>query len=440
MPPAPIFIVGLPRSGTTLLAAMLARHPAIDCGPETFFFARLPQDPARLVDATRWPGEAVDYLCSLRLRDAPVHRLFGRSRADIERDLSARPPSLAAILEALTAARASAAGKSRWAEKTPRHLAHLDLIRRTFPDAAVVRLVRDPRDTALSLARVPFASDSVLVNLHSVGRADAAAEPQVKRHPWLLTVRFEDLVTDPEPVLRAVCDLAAEPFDARMLVPTDEAELLAADHEWWKGKESQGLDRSRVGVWRRDLDPVDQRVAAIVCSEMIERHGYEGATKPAAAIALEPDAVGFVERQEAVTRRLALGGVVVRPRHGGGGQGEQGIGPARGGGLPLVFWPADGHDPWRLGRSRARRARSVMRMAALLTGSRLAGRPATRVVTDRRPEPGLAAKAAEALLWSLARSRTEQSWLDEVGAAPAEALRPLTGPGEATAAAAPTVR
>lgn len=407
VPSAPIFIVGLPRSGTTLLAAMLARHPAIDCGPETFFFARLPPDLTRLVDPARWPAEAVDYLCSLRLRETPVHELFGRSRRAMEDDLTARPPSLAAMLETLTAARASTAGKSRWAEKTPRHLGRLDLIRATFPDAAVVRLVRDPRDTALSLSRVPFASDSVLVNLHSVCRADAAADPQVRHDPWLLTVRYEDLVTDPEPVLRAVCDFVAERFDARMLMPSESAASLAAGHEWWKGKESQPLDRSRVGVWRDDLDAVDQRVAAVVCYEMIERHGYEGGKEPSGGVAIEPDATGFVGRQEAVVRLLALGGVVLRPRRRGG---------------RLVFWPADGRDPWRLGRTMIGRARNVGRMAVLLARARFGGRPATWVTVSGHAKPSFGSLAAEAFLRLLARRRSREAWLTEVGAAAAEAL------------------
>ncbi|HEV8054365.1 MAG TPA: sulfotransferase, partial [Candidatus Limnocylindrales bacterium] len=299
----PIFIVGLPRSGTTLLATMLDAHHAIDCGPETFFFARLPRDPARLLAPGAWPEPAVDYICSLRLRDSPIHQLYGRTPSQVREALAARPPSLAAMLESLTAARADAAGKQRWAEKTPRHMARVPLIRQTFPDAAIVRVVRDPRAAALSMTRVPFASDSLLVNLYSIERADAAAEPHLRQDRWLLTVRFEDLVRDPTEELRRVCDFVGEPFDERMLSERD-ATALTAGHEWWKQKASEAPDTSRVEAWKTEMSADDQRAAAVICHDMLVRHGYPGAVEPRATVIVEPD--GFVARHEDAARRLAL--------------------------------------------------------------------------------------------------------------------------------------
>lgn len=74
----------------------------------------------------------------------------------------------AALLESLTVTRAALHGKPRWAEKTPRHIFDLPLTRREWRDAIVVRVVRDPRDVALSLARVPFGAASVVADLAGV--------------------------------------------------------------------------------------------------------------------------------------------------------------------------------------------------------------------------------------------------------------------------------
>ncbi|MFN8623183.1 MAG: sulfotransferase, partial [Chloroflexota bacterium] len=116
----PIFVVGTPRSGTTLLAAMLGAHPDIDCGPETRFFSWLERaDRPALLDPRTWPGPATDFVLSLRLQDSPVHELFGVTPDQVRAALAARRPSMAAMLESLTATRAAAHGKPRWAEKTP---------------------------------------------------------------------------------------------------------------------------------------------------------------------------------------------------------------------------------------------------------------------------------------------------------------------------------
>lgn len=410
---APIFIVGLPRSGTTLLASMLAIHPDIDCGPETFFFARLPADPAHLLDPSGWPQQALDYVCGLRLRDAPVHESFGRTRADVRAFLSARSPSLAAMLESLTAARAGARGKRRWAEKTPRHLGRLALIRRTYPAAAVIRVVRDPRDAAMSMTRVPFASDSLLANLYLCARAEAAAKPVLESDARLLTVRYEDLVMGPERELLRVMRFVGESFDRRMLDPQRAPPDLAAAHEWWKGKESQPLDPSRVAAWRREMSEQDQRIAAVVCHEMIRRHGYEGAVSPRRSVIIAPDVNLFVAQQEGVTRALALDGIVVRPL----GRERD---PAPDGRSDLAFWPLAGGDPWALGSSVRARTRALARMGVSLGRRRLAGRAAVwmrprRVSADQR---GHATSLAELMLRLLSRPSTLDAWLGTLGVTP----------------------
>ncbi len=413
---APIFIVGLPRSGTTLLASMLAIHPAIDCGPETFFFARLPSDPSHLLEASGWPARALDYVCSLRLRDAPVHELYGRTRQDVRAVLSGRSPSLAAMLESLTAARAEVRGKRRWAEKTPRHLARLALIRRTYPEAAVLRVLRDPRDAAMSMTRVPFASDSLLANLYLCARAEAAARPALESDPRLLTVRYEDLVSRPEREILRVVRFIGEAFDPRMLDPGRAPADLAAAHEWWKGKESQPLDRSRVGAWRREMPSDDQRIAAVVCAEMLRVHGYEGAVSPRGSVNIAPDVNRFVVDQGDVARALALRGFMVEPL---GRERDRKDGRA----TDLVFWPLSGSDPWGLGRTLRVRARALARLVLILGRRRLAGRAAilVRPPLENAAERGIATRVAELLLRVLARPTTSDEWL-----ATLEVSRPLT--------------
>ncbi|HKI87071.1 MAG TPA: sulfotransferase, partial [Thermoanaerobaculia bacterium] len=120
-PSRPGFIVGVPRSGTSLLAAMLNAHSRISCGPETHFFVQLDErlrQTERL--AANWPSVAVDLLLSLELEEASVcFDFYNLDRADLERELATRPPSVAAMLESLTATRAKRHDKAIWIEKTP---------------------------------------------------------------------------------------------------------------------------------------------------------------------------------------------------------------------------------------------------------------------------------------------------------------------------------
>ncbi len=183
-PDAPVFVVGVARSGTTLLSAMLSAHPRLDCGPESRFFARYrhldARARARILDPATWPRPAVDFMASLRNQGHPVTELFGLTLPEIGTYLAGRQPSTTAMLESLTVLHAQRAGKARWVEKTPRHLLMTETLRAGWPEAYIVRIVRDPRDVALSLARMPFAKDSVVGNLVRIDDDDRASRDRIE--------------------------------------------------------------------------------------------------------------------------------------------------------------------------------------------------------------------------------------------------------------------
>lgn len=75
----PIFVVGVARSGTTLLAAMLSSHSRLSCGPETFFFHALDKRPSQeLLHPQHWPERAVEFLFSIHDERQPVPEIWHR--------------------------------------------------------------------------------------------------------------------------------------------------------------------------------------------------------------------------------------------------------------------------------------------------------------------------------------------------------------------------
>ncbi len=138
------------------------------------------------------------------------------------------------MLESLTVLHAQRAGKARWVEKTPRHLLMTDVLRDGWPEARIVRIVRDPRDVALSLARMPFAKDSLVGNLVRIDADDRASRERIENDPRAMTLRYEDLVTEPERELRRLCAFIGEEYASSMLDSRASAAGVAAEHEWWK--------------------------------------------------------------------------------------------------------------------------------------------------------------------------------------------------------------
>src|SRR6266542_1835989 len=119
---APIFVVGCQRSGTTLLRLILDAHPNISCGPETRFLTDLAH-----VTTGSWK----------RLAQYGFPKQYWHEH-------------IAGMFDAIKSDYARRAGKSRWADKTPRYALTLPFIDRLFPTCQVVHVIRDGRDVVAS--------------------------------------------------------------------------------------------------------------------------------------------------------------------------------------------------------------------------------------------------------------------------------------------------
>jgi len=130
----PIVVGGCARSGTTLMRVMLDTHPNIYCGPESSLFTPIRIKTRRRIRELSWKFD-------VSARD--IERLLGASRC------------LSEFIEKFFNHLTSVHGKSRWGEKTPTNVLHLDYIFRHFPRAKFIHMIRDGRDVACSLRHFP---------------------------------------------------------------------------------------------------------------------------------------------------------------------------------------------------------------------------------------------------------------------------------------------
>lgn len=369
----PIFVVGTVRSGTTLFAAMLDGHSAIACGPETalFRFARS-MDQRRVLGDRAWPDEAVRFLLSLRReRAGGIVDAYGLSPDQLRAELVDAPHTLRSLLEAITVPYARARGKRRWAEKTPAHLLHLTELRRLWPNAAIIRLVRDPRGVAASLVKVPFGPSSVISSAYLWKRQDDDAHRFFETDRLTRTVRYEDLVADPEGVLRSVCVLLDEAFEPAMLETGNADRNVVATGEPWKWRVTEPIDRSRATAWRDELGPTDLARVALVCADGMRRHRYEGAGTPKGHLYVHVAGAQLREIPDLLEPAADAGYVLEEARADGRLRSR----------VPdLIVGP--GEHGWTSGEDREGPA-SVARMSLRLAATALRGRPARRI--ERAP-------------------------------------------------------
>lgn len=276
----PIFVVGGSRSGTSLLAAMLNAHSQIACGSETQILRTTSSSKLiSILSDDCWPNRAVDHLMTITLAEQRVVDNFGSTRGELNEYLRGCEPSVKALFEAICLVYARKQGKPRWAEKTPRHLLYLNQIRKAFPKGLVIRIVRDPRDSALSMRQLPWASNDFLPNFYLCCQWFGVSNQFFERDSLSLTVVYEDLIKQPENELRKICVFIGEEFEGGMLETARSGQSVVTKNEPWKKQVTGVLDPSRLLRWKRELANDQVRASELIGRYWLSYFSYECESK-----------------------------------------------------------------------------------------------------------------------------------------------------------------
>lgn len=289
---SPLFIVGAPRSGTTLLRDLLRSHPRLTFPNESHFIppawdiwgeVRGPED------ATRLGGSLLKHPAVKRwtLPDEPI--LF-------EED-----PTFAGVVSALYVAQARMAGKPRWGDKTPQYVLRLPLLGMLFKEAQFVHIIRDGRDVARSWVRHPLGAANIIEaaltwrTCVQAGRRDGPLLGAARYRE----IRYEVLLDDPEGTLRALLAWAGEDYSPRVLTRAScppGRRVSSVD-----GREIVPADAAK---WRTEMPRHDRRTFEGVAGDLLEILGYETEGEALVPGALARLGGRVQERIVWITRRL----------------------------------------------------------------------------------------------------------------------------------------
>ncbi len=165
-------------------------------------------------------------------------------------------------------------GKLRWAEKTPDHLLTLPQIRGYFPEAPVIRIIRDPRRCRHLAHQGPVGRLSCLEALLLWKRLDEESDDFFQTDQLCYSLRFEDLITSPRSRTERLCAFIGEEFEPGMLDTSETGRQLNARQVAWKEKVSQPVDASHQAVWKDQLAREDEQLAEAFLGGRLETLGY----------------------------------------------------------------------------------------------------------------------------------------------------------------------
>ena len=289
-PPAP-FVVGAPRSGTTMLRLMLDAHPDLAIPPETYFITKAAKRWYRPRRAFRDRDPVEVYL-----ETVTGHKRWPDFHLDPdafrERVRRAHPETLGEAVRTFYEMYAEKVGKPRWGDKTPFYVRTMEVVQEVLPEARFIHLVRDGRAVALSIKDLWFGPNTIEECAEFwVERIDEARE-NAKAIDHYIEVRYEDLVRDPEPQLRRIAQFAELPWDERMVrfyehvderiaIETPPEEVapdgrVVSTEERKKIMEnvSRPPDPTRIDRWKTEMPDSDRATFEAIAGPRLRELGY----------------------------------------------------------------------------------------------------------------------------------------------------------------------
>jgi len=286
--PAP-FVVGVNRSGTTLLRMMLDAHPELTIPPETHFIPEV---------IRRANHENTRRRLIRSITKHPRWGDFGLDEGEFRtRAKRVRPLTASGAIRCFYELYAEQQGKQRWGDKTPRYMRAMPRIARALPEARFIHLIRDGRDVALSQRERVIDGENVTMAAMAERwqrRIVAAREgADDVRDDVYLEVRYEDLVTETEATLRRICSFIELPFDPAMLDYHRRAEERLAEMNRDLDNSDNGIVRTatnrlaahaltteppttnRCGRWRTEMKAAEVAEFEGVAANLLAELGYE---------------------------------------------------------------------------------------------------------------------------------------------------------------------
>ncbi|WP_223669260.1 sulfotransferase family protein [Kangiella shandongensis] len=252
-----VFIVGVGRSGTSLLQSIIASHPGVVAIPETGFLRRFIYMKG---------GEPINFKDDKNLQRCPR---FMEELGDIDNH-----QGNIQLLQAYKRFTNADTGKVVL-DKDPRLVECVSLLKRDFPDAKIINIYRDPRDVIASKKKASWSSGRSLLNYLVSSRVQLGDAKKADKMEWQYSIKYEDLISKPEMHIKQICNYLGLDYSADMLDHTKAAKMLVQEDEVnWKKETLKPINRSNTSKWLHSLTPLEALCSTYNDHQFIKKHDY----------------------------------------------------------------------------------------------------------------------------------------------------------------------
>lgn len=267
----PLFIIGMPRSGTKLLRALMNEHSSVRIPRTETEFLPFWVKNWNSLGPTSDPADFRRFYRSCQSLPFFVYLNSAGKKVDPD-EWYARCRSFtpAGVFEGLlrTHLRIDYEDTTIWGDKSPSYIGHIPLLRNLYPDARFIHIVRDVRDYCLSINRAwgKHMLRAAQRWADDVSRARAAGAALGDGY---MEIRYEDLLENPELAVRRVCEFSGIPFFESMLRPGRPTENIG------DAKGTRGIVQTNTRKYETRLGGRARRTIESIACQTLKDLGYE---------------------------------------------------------------------------------------------------------------------------------------------------------------------
>lgn len=267
-----VFIIGMPRSGTTLVSSLINASDNIYIGVETHIFPiyeKWIKQGSKKINFT-------EYYFSYS--NNPYLQYFNFKKAEINKiKLSINNKnSIESILAQLNKIQNKNQAVKEWGEKTPRHYEHLEQIRHFFKDCKIIIIKRDPRDIFLSQKKIKWGTKNPLEFVIRYKRFQRIVHEN-KEKKDVFVLKYEEVLSNSKDNLEKLYDFLEISFDENLI--SNFSNLKYQNYskvlEPWKNNNGGSLLKTNFNKWKSDVEDKDIQFISFFLRKGIDSYGYD---------------------------------------------------------------------------------------------------------------------------------------------------------------------
>lgn len=281
----PIFIIGNPRSGTTLFRLMLSAHPNIyiaqECGFLEYFY-----DKYKNFDGQK---KIIDNFIEDVLNSKKIE-FWNLDKNGLKEFIYNKSPNSYKELAASVYeyyGKKNYPNKSRWGDKNNYYLHHIEKIYNIYPEAQFLHIVRDGREVVRSYLDLKknennskYAPDlpktirtAIKDWVHNLSEINASFKKINSDN--IFEFRYEDLVVNPKETLLKICNFLNEPFSKNMIYYNkNNIDKEPQEFDEWKKTLDKGLVKTKIDKWKNKLNNNEVKTIEEIAHDMLIRYKY----------------------------------------------------------------------------------------------------------------------------------------------------------------------